>query len=345
MGFKDELFHLKNVVMSLQENKEKIDEEDVVSALVILNYIQYNSVADAFLGCAAINLINTYVKQKDSKLNYKFRRHISNVLKGIEDINKNEIIKVYFEGEKKLGMLMIVFWDFQFSFQHEKETEIIRRLQSKKDAKWDGIRKQLCAKTIFDFSLNTKSISNMTQNKQDLKSFIQKEVEIYREGGYKFINGQLIKIRDIKYGKDVDDKKYKNYFREELRKCQGRPVMLTGKFKCVWKKHVTFTTIRPYIQNCKTITICNHINLYKPDVEKVYDIDKLEKNRKYYIIGFCEEYRTQDRIGIKLAIGFEFKPLIKASDLEQNILEDISSICYRFSIEEFLRESQKYLIL
>lgn len=346
MGFKDELKNFEKTVLELQNTAERevIPEEDVVKSLVILNYISYEKVPDAFLGCAALNLLNTYVKQKDSKLGYRFRRHLYNLLKGIDDINQIKTINVFYDISKSNGMLMIVFWGFQFSFHGEKNTEMIKKLQKKRDMEWDGIKKQLCAKTIFEFALSTSWISNKTQNNSDLRELVISEIADYRNGSYVFSNGELIKILNVEYGKQIEDKYLKNYVREELKKCQGRPVILTGKFKKIWEKHVTFTTIRPYIQGCHTLTICDHINILRKDIEQVMNISELKKNKKYYLIGFCEQYKYKERMGVKLAVGYEFCPLLKASDFEKAPPE-VFSICYRFSIEKFLRLNQKHLMM
>jgi len=113
MGFKDELKVFQTKVVSLQERIEKeiIEEEDVIRAMVILNYAKYNKVPDIFLGCASLNLLNTYVKQGDSKLNYEFRRHTLNLLKGIEDLHQDKAIYVSYDDDKKI--IMFIFWDFQ----------------------------------------------------------------------------------------------------------------------------------------------------------------------------------------------------------------------------------------
>ena len=46
-----------------QDPKEHVLESDVASAMILLNLISYKNVADIFLGCAAMNLINAYVNQ------------------------------------------------------------------------------------------------------------------------------------------------------------------------------------------------------------------------------------------------------------------------------------------
>ena len=52
----------------------------------------------------------------------------------------------------------------------------------------------------------------------------------------------------------------KNYMRVKLCEPRNEPVILIGTFKKVWPKHVTFTTIRPYIKGIQTITICTKLS-------------------------------------------------------------------------------------
>lgn len=346
MGFKDELKAFSEIVLEYQKagNKEVVTDEDAVRSLIVLNYIKYEKVPDAFLGCAAINLLNTYVKQDNAQIGYRFRRHLYSLLKGIEDINQNKTINVFFDDNSPDGTLMIIFWGFQFSFHGEKRTAEIVKLQRKNDIEWDGIRKQLCSKQIFDFALNSDWISNKTQDGKDLRLLIENELTDYNNGAFKFINGELIKTRNVKQGERNTDVYLKNYIRKELEEYQDRPVILIGTFKKIWDKHITFTTIRPYIQGCQSFTICNHINLYRRDVEKVMDIQSLERNNKYFIIGFCEPYKQSDRMGVKLAIDYNFCPIIKAGNV-RDIPSDVFSVCHTFSLEKYLSSKQKHLKL
>lgn len=346
MGFKDELREFQRQVVLLQgrECDEQIEHEDAVIALVVLNYIQYKKVPDLFLGCAAMNLLNTYVKQPKAKLNYQFRRHMQSLLKGFEDVNQPKAVRVWHDDKNGMVFLMIVFWNFQFSFHGERMTEAVKNLAQSKVIPWDGIRKQLCAKTIFEFALSDEWLSNLTLNGADLQQVINQERACYHKGGYAFINGQIIKICDIKAAKDESNKYLKNYIRIRLCECQDRPVILIGTFKKVWDKHITFTTIRPYLQGTQTITICDHINLYRPDVEKALDISKLEKDRKYYIIGFCTPYPRSTRMGVKLATGYGFRAIFRIGEFAK-MPDTIFSVCHRFGIDEFISNKQTNLKL
>ena len=346
MGFKDELKSFEKTVFEAQatDEREIIPEEDVIKSLVILNYISYEKVSDAFLACSALNLLNTYVKQDDAKIGHRFRRHLYSLLKGIDDINQKKSIDVFYDDSKQNGILMIVFWGFQFSFHGEKNTAEVKKLQKKKNIEWDGIRKQLCAKSIFDFAFHSSWTSNKSQDGGDLRKMVENELEDYKNGKYRLSKGELIKTNNVKQGEPIDNKYIKNYVRGELENCQGKPVILIGTFKKIWDKHVTFTTIRPYIQGIHTLTICDHINIFRRDLERAIDIQSLERNKKYYIIGFCEPYRNDDRMGVQLATGYNFCPIIEVGDIRK-IPSDVFSVCHRFSIEKFLASKQRHLVM
>lgn len=341
MTFRESVQLLYEKTKKLQTNVEVIGEDDVVKAFVILNYIDYQNIADVFLGCASLNLLNTYIKQPNTQINYTFRKHMHNFIKGIEDVGIRTKLKVYFDVDDNL--ITFCFWEFQFSFHGVRFNEVVRNLQHGKIV-WDGIRKQKCAKTIFDFASSNEFLSNKTLDGKKLEELIENEIEIYKTGGYRFIKGKLIKVRgnhkDIKF----DDEYDRNYIRKKLIECQDRPVILIGTFAKVWENHVTFTTIRPYLRGNNTLTICNHINLYRPDVETVFNIDNLIKGKKYYIIGWCKQYPHSDRMGVNLDLSIKPSPLFKVGS-KDNMPTDIFSVCHRFDLEEFRSNKNRHLLL
>lgn len=73
---------------------------------------------------------------------------------------------------KRNNLLIIQFRDFQFSFQAEKMTEQVQNILSKNQLDWDRIKKQPCAKSIFEFALKSDWISNKTMKDEDLRELI-----------------------------------------------------------------------------------------------------------------------------------------------------------------------------
>lgn len=70
-----------------------------------------------------------------------------------------------------------------------------------------------------------------------------------------------------------------------------KPILVTSKFKHTENETwYTFTTIRPYIVNCRAYTICDHINIKRGDVDQWRRMYRAEHNRKFYIVGFLYTY-------------------------------------------------------
>ena len=92
------------------------------------------------------------------------------------------------------------------------------------------------------------------------------------------------------------------------------------------------------------ITICDHVNLFRRDVESVISIETLNPGKRYYIIGYCKPYKNANRMGIQLAIGEGFCPIFGIKEFDKMPV-DIVSRCHRFGIEEYLSVSQDYLKL
>ncbi|WP_027868839.1 hypothetical protein [Eubacterium sp. AB3007] len=346
MGFKDEIKSLSQTVIAMQENEEReyITDDEAIAAINVLNFAKYNKVPDIFLGCAAYNLLNVYVKQKTSGLSCSFHRFIREIIKGIEDVNQPKTIRLAFDTSENLNLLIINFWDFQFSFQSMRLTDQIKNLLSNRLLTWDGIRKQKCAGTIFRFALDNSWISNTTLGGEDLRAFIEREISIYYEDGYSVKDGRFVKVKELQPAKDELDEHLKNYIRSKLYSCQDRPVIISGIFRKAWEKHVTFTSVKPFIPNTRVITICDHINLFRKDVERSIDINSLQFGERYYIIGYCRPYKRVDRMGVQLAVEEGFCPIFRMKDYSMMPV-DIKSRCHRFSIEEYLSIKQQELKL
>ena len=346
MGFKDEVKTLSQTVLSFQDREEReyITDDEAIAAINILNFAKYNKVPDVFLGCAAYNLLNVYVKQKTSGLSCKFHRFIHEILKGVEDVNQPKTIRLSYDASDNLKLLIVSFWDFQFSFQNITFTDQVKTLLSKKPIEWDGIRKQKCAGTIFKTVFDSAWISNETLGGDNLHEFINREIDVFYEDGYSVKDGRFIKEKRLKPALDEPDLHLKNYVRKKLYSCQDRPVIVSGIYEKVWEKHVTFTSIKPFIPNTKVITICNHVNLFRRDVERAISIDDLNPGERYYIIGYCKPYRNVNRMGIQLAINEGFCPIFGIKEYSK-MPKDIMSRCHRFSIEEYLSTRQEVLKL
>ena len=340
------IFDLETDIIKWQRDSEPLElisEEDVVAALVSLNILPYKSIADCFFGCAAVNLLNSYVKQKNSKLNYGFKRHLIEILKGIDDLNVPNIIQVTYDNRHNQGILQITFWKFQFSFKSIRFSEQIDRIESRSFIEWDGIRKQPYALSIFNSVYNCELISEMSLGGVDFKQKVEDEIELYKKGDYIFAKGNLFKRKNIKKGEDLNNDELKNYYRKKLCECGDRPVILTGKFVRTFRNYATFITVKPYIGGADAITVCDHINLLISDINKILPVNNLIKGHRYYIIGYCNEY-GKGRMGVKLATNCGIETIFEMNDFGK-LDKDVISVCHRFSIERNLGRTIRSLKL
>ena len=81
------------------------------------------------------------------------------------------------------------------------------------------------------------------------------------------------------------------------------------------------------------------MNLKRSDVERVVEIANLIEGKRYYIIGFCEKYPNNNRMGIRLAAGYGFVPIFQIG-CYKDFPKDILDTCHRFGLEENIREDQ-----
>ena len=343
--FKKYIYNLEEEVIKMQredEPREFVSDEDVAVALIVLNILSYKNIADCFLGCAAVNLINSYAKQSKAKLNYGFKKHLITILKGIDDLHLRNVIKVTYDNRNNDHILLISFWRFQFSYKSFRLSEQLINMRSQEFIEWDGIRKQPYALTIFNAAYNCPMLSEKTQGGADFLQKVENELDLYNEGAYKFIHGNLHKVKKINRGPDFKNKEKKNYYRSKLLECK-RPVIVSGKFVKIWNKHVTFITIRPFLAGNHALTICNHINIRKNDLESVINLDSLVKGHRYYLIGHCREYGN-GRMGINLAKEVEM-PIFPMGDSYKYLSKDVLSVCHNFSVEEYYGKSHGHFRL
>ena len=180
-------------------------------------------------------------------------------------------------------------------------------------------------------------------NGQNYREKIETELELFKSGSYVFTHNILNKIKNVNFPSDDTDSYLKNYFRVKLANCGRRPVIVSGRFAKIWDKHVTFTSICPYIEGMHTIEICDHINILKRDIERVISLSSLIPKETYYLIGFCREYGN-GRMGINLAINYPFSPIMRVYT-DKKLPKDALSVAYRFPLEEYICIKQRKIKL
>lgn len=164
--------------------KEHVPELTAVEAYSLIKNIKLNDAGDVLLYCAAMNLLNTYVKQKDSTIGYNFKNELHYLTSILLNVDIND---VYIDYQAEAGsVLMIKIYDIQFSFHDvRRRLEIIKLCKSEHYLKmeWDGVRKQQCAATLYDMAkTNTFRVDNMTYRGKDLWKKVFRQVEQYKLG-------------------------------------------------------------------------------------------------------------------------------------------------------------------
>ena len=177
---------LNEIAKNSQLEFEIINEEEIIKAITYLNNIYIEDVGDCLIYLSALNLCNTYVKQTNSKIGYTFKKGIKSL---IDTLNYRDISDINISREKNNGTLFLFqIGEIQFSFHDEKPVEINEKYL--KDLSWDGVKKQKCAKTLFNLAINNEiRTTNKTYRGKNLKEKVEKTLENYKT--------KKIEIKDV----------------------------------------------------------------------------------------------------------------------------------------------------
>lgn len=179
---------VNDMCRSLQETeKEYVNDDIAFEALVTIKNMRIEDAGDVLLFCGAMNLLNTYVKQKSSRLGYGFKQnmhYLTNILLNLDGDD------VYIDYQDDGSLLVVQIYQIQFSFHYiRKKSEIISLCNSghRKDLLWDGIRKQNCAVTLYKAVWgNNIRTCNLTFRGKPLRAKVLKANELYLEGKMSF---------------------------------------------------------------------------------------------------------------------------------------------------------------
>lgn len=162
---------------------ELIDSIDVVKAYAILYHGQVENSYDVYLFLACINLLNTYVKQNKKAISYSFKSRIF-FINDIIATSTFDDIKINYLASKSELLLMYEVLGVQFSFHGIIMEKGIWDMLKKYQAQfsWDGIRKQKCAKTVFDTILSKKELTALTRDYRNLYEYLDEVVDLYKKG-------------------------------------------------------------------------------------------------------------------------------------------------------------------
>lgn len=174
----------RTVSQKSEEPKEIISHEEAATAAAYIRDMAINEPGDALIYCAALNLLNTYVKQKDAQIGYKFKTKLGYYLDIIIAVNI-ENVRIDIQMEKRASLILTQIGKIQFSFHNVKVNS--RRLKKSNayqpKLEWDGIRKQQCASTVFQMAIqNEIKTSNKTYRGKNLREKVEKTVSNYKKG-------------------------------------------------------------------------------------------------------------------------------------------------------------------
>ena len=186
MKFLEYTKELNELVINFGDKEEIIDEEDLIKAIFYMNNMYIDDTGDCLIFLSALNLCNSYVKQDKSRIGYTFKKGIEYI---INVLNYRDIKDIYVGNSNNNGNLYIFqIGDIQFSFHDEKKVEINEKYL--KDLSWDGVRKQKCAKYIFEMAIkNEIRVTNKTYRGNQLNKKLDETLENYRM--------KKIKIEDL----------------------------------------------------------------------------------------------------------------------------------------------------
>lgn len=131
---------------------EIIDKEDLILAIFYLNNLFIETEEDVLIFLSSLNLCNAYIKQNKDNITYSFKKGISTLIKIVNEYKFNNL-KIY--TTNNIGNLYIFQLGYiQFSFHDERKEDINEYYYQ--ELKWDGIKKQTCAKTLFNKIINNE---------------------------------------------------------------------------------------------------------------------------------------------------------------------------------------------
>jgi len=189
--FHDYAEDLNKVAISMQEGeKEVVSDLTVIKACTYIEQMSIKQMGDALIYCAALNLCNTYVKQPNSNIGYKFKKDLDYLLSIVVNA---DLPGVMFDLQRSNGAtLLVVQVDcVQFSFHNVPSPYKLQRLSRTSDKfvqlEWDGIRKQKCAETLFNFAIQCPyETTNLTFRGKPLITRVNKAMDNYLSGKSQF---------------------------------------------------------------------------------------------------------------------------------------------------------------
>lgn len=137
---------LNAICANMQDAKETVSATEAERALKYAQSIELDRAGDVLLFCASINLMNTYVKQPGCRsFGYFFKGYTHRLIEKMQSA-PIEGVRCSTQMDGKSSVTYVEVCDIQFSFHCVRRADLSRKGDP---IKFDGIRKQRCASTLF----------------------------------------------------------------------------------------------------------------------------------------------------------------------------------------------------
>ena len=139
-------------------DKEVVSEETMFKAKHVVDNLIPENYKEVMLYCASLNVLNTFVKQKQKQITYYFKTKVVDVL--IKSIIENDIegVTYYISDDCHMTIGYIKVSNIIFSFHQvtidELSKEMIYNSNKNQLIIFDDVRKQKCSVSIFYNILN-----------------------------------------------------------------------------------------------------------------------------------------------------------------------------------------------
>lgn len=174
---------LNEYAKNYTNENEIITNEDIILAVYYLNNLFVEDEIGVLVFLSSINLCNAYVKQNKDNISYSFKKSIGTLAKIVNDYKFNNL-KIY-ETNNNGNLFIFELGNIQFSFHDEKKVEINEIYYQ--ELKWDGIRKQPCAKSLFYKIINNNlSEELITMNGENIHLKSKELLTNYKENKISF---------------------------------------------------------------------------------------------------------------------------------------------------------------
>lgn len=134
-------------------DKEVVSEETMQEAKNVVDYLKPESLIDVMIYCSSLNVLNTFVKQKQKKISYYFKNNVKDVL--LNSIVDNEIegVKFYITDDCNMSIVYVMVGNLIFSFHQvrmtNEEKEAFINSSNYQLIEFDDVRKQKCSVSLY----------------------------------------------------------------------------------------------------------------------------------------------------------------------------------------------------